>query len=81
MKLTSTDAGRVVSQAWDLDNDGSFDDGTGVTAERAFPAVGTYKAGLRVVDDGQNATSDVENVYVKARTAQGVCTRPGPSAP
>ena len=37
--------------------------------------------GLRVVDDGQNATSDVENVYVKARTAQGVCTRPGPSAP
>ena len=28
---------QIVEQAWDLDNDGSFNDGFGPTAARAFP--------------------------------------------
>ncbi len=43
--------GTVASQAWDLDNDGSFDDGTGSTASRSFPASGTYTVRLRATDD------------------------------
>jgi plastocyanin len=49
---TSTDPdGRVVSQAWDLDNDGSYDDGTATTATRTFTASGSYTVRLRAVDD------------------------------
>jgi PKD domain len=35
---------------WDLDGDGKFDDGTGPTAFRVFPAAGTYPVTLRVRD-------------------------------
>ena len=49
---TSTDSdGTVESFAWDLDGDGAFDDATGATATRSFPAAGTYVVGLRVTDD------------------------------
>jgi PKD repeat protein len=50
---TSSDPdGSLASQAWDLDNDGSFDDGTGSSASRSFPSKGDYTIGLRVTDDG-----------------------------
>ena len=53
MRSTSTDApdGTVASQAWDLDDDGAFDDGTGDQASRVFPAAGSYTVRLRVTDD------------------------------
>jgi len=40
----------IVGQAWDLDDDKSFDDGTSATAARTFPAPGTYWVRLLVVD-------------------------------
>jgi hypothetical protein len=51
---TSTDApdGTVASQAWDLDNDGSFDDGAGTTATRSFAGPGTYTVRMRATDNG-----------------------------
>src|SRR5207245_531039 len=40
---TSNDPdGSIASQAWDLNDDGKFDDGTGTTATRSFPKAGTY---------------------------------------
>jgi len=49
---TSTDEdGRIVSQAWDLDDDRSFDDGSTATVSRTFDSAGTYKIKLRVTDD------------------------------
>lgn len=50
----STDApdGTITAQAWDLDNDGSFDDGTGTTASRSFAAPGSYTVRLRATDNG-----------------------------
>jgi PKD repeat protein len=57
---TSTDSdGTVAARAWDLDDDGSYDDGTGSTASRAFAAAGTYTVRLRATDDdgATNATS------------------------
>ena len=42
-KSTSTDSdGTIVSQAWDLDNDGQFNDGTGLTATTAFTTPGPH---------------------------------------
>ena len=49
---TSTDTdGTIAARAWDLDNDGAFDDGTGATATRTFAAAGTYTVRLQVTDD------------------------------
>jgi YD repeat-containing protein len=55
---TSTDPdGTIASQAWDLNDDGKFDDGTGTTASRSFDAPGTFKVWLKVTDDdGGTAT-------------------------
>ena len=50
---TSSDPdGSIASQAWDLDDDGEFDDASGDTASRAFAKKGRYVVRLRVVDDG-----------------------------
>jgi plastocyanin len=49
---TSSDQdGRIVAQAWDLDDDGAYDDATGSTATRTFPAPGKYTVRLKVTDD------------------------------
>jgi PKD repeat protein len=47
---------QIVEQAWDLDNDGSFNDGFGPTAARNFPAAGPYTVRLRVTDEGGLST-------------------------
>lgn len=65
---TSADAdGRLASQAWDLDNDGQFDDGSATTATRSFPETGKFTVRLRVVDDAGAASiaSRVVTVYKK----------------
>jgi len=50
--------GSIASQAWDLDNDGSYDDGTATTASRTFDSVRSYTVRLRVVDnDGASRTT------------------------
>jgi PKD repeat protein len=49
---TSVDQdGSIESQAWDLDSDGSFDDGKNTLASRTFTAAGVYTVRLRVTDD------------------------------
>jgi PKD domain len=42
----------IVTWEWDLDNDGAFDDASGVTTSTSFPVIGDYPVGLRVCDDG-----------------------------
>src|SRR5262245_10314534 len=49
---TSTDQdGSIASYAWDLDNDGNFNDGTGSEASRSSPPAGSYTVRLQVTDD------------------------------
>jgi YVTN family beta-propeller protein len=43
-------ADRIVAFAWDLDNDGVFNDGIGSVAERTFAATGQYVIRLQVTD-------------------------------
>ena len=47
---TDPDAGDTLTYAWDLDNDGAFDDATGVTASRTYTSSGIYTASVRVTD-------------------------------
>ena len=62
---TSTDAdGSVTGRAWDLDDDGQFDDGTGTTASRTFAAAGTYQVRLRATDDDGDSAVAARSVTV-----------------
>jgi PKD domain-containing protein len=65
---TARDAdGTITSQLWDLDGDGSFDDGSGGFASATFPAAGSYTVRLRVVDNNraENSLASVIEVAPK----------------
>jgi PKD domain len=63
---TATDPdGTVADVAWDLNGDGNFDNGTGPTAMRSFPAPGSYVVGLRVTDSEEEATFLTQTVTVR----------------
>jgi PKD repeat protein len=48
---TATDPeGRIAELAWDLNGDGSYDNGVGLTVLRTFAYAGSYVVGLRVTD-------------------------------
>jgi large repetitive protein len=65
---TSTDSDGVITDvAWDTDNDGAFDDGTDVQAERAYTSASTRTVRLRVTDDDSNATIANKQFTVQPR--------------
>lgn len=77
--LTSFSAdpdGPLVSQAWDLDGDGAFDDGTGSTASVSFPAAGEYPVKLLVTDRDGAASLAVRAISVHAPVAQFITPFP-----
>ncbi|HEU0024210.1 MAG TPA: PKD domain-containing protein [Thermoleophilaceae bacterium] len=49
--------GTITAHAWDLDNDGQFDDGTATSAAQAYATAGVKTVRLRVTDNG-GATSE-----------------------
>ena len=56
---------RLLSQNWDLDNDGAFDDASGATASRAFAPPGVYVVRLRALDRYFNEAIVAQSVIVK----------------
>jgi YD repeat-containing protein len=80
---SSTDPdGTIASQAWDLDNDGAYDDGTAVTASKAFSKAGTYTVGLKVTDDNGGSTTTTRQVTVANRAPTAAFDiSPNPTSP
>ena len=79
---TSTDEdGRIVSQAWDLDNDRSFDDGSTATVSRTFDSAGTYKIKLRVTDDDGARRDKSVDLVVRANPEPEPDPDSGPAPP
>jgi hypothetical protein len=73
--------GRVASQAWDLDNDRSYDDGTGSTATRAFSSGGKYTVRLRVVYDDRDSRTTSRTVTVMANAPPVAAFSASPADP
>ncbi len=48
---TATDADGTYTIAWDTDNDGQFDDGSGTTRSITYPTAGTYVVKIQVTDN------------------------------
>jgi hypothetical protein len=70
LMLTSISAdpdGPIVSQAWDLNNDGAFDDATGPTASLPVPTAGSYIVRLKVIDRDGAATVAAKSIAVAPR--------------
>jgi PKD repeat protein len=72
LSSTSADPDGPISQAWDTDNDGQFDDAAGAVASRMFTAPGSYTVRLRVTDDRGATAVAAGVVKVAQRPAQGV---------
>jgi len=54
----------LASYEWDLDNDGEYDDATGITTEVLFGDNGTFTVGLKVTDDLGESGTDTAEVMV-----------------
>jgi PKD repeat protein len=50
--------------AWDLDNDGAFDDASGMTTEWIFPDNGAFTVGLKVTDSEELSDTDTVEIEV-----------------
>jgi PKD repeat protein len=66
---------QIVEQAWDLDNDGNFNDGFGSTAARTFPAAGPYTVRLRVTDEDGLSTIGAVTLAVGSFPEAALFTR------
>ena len=64
--FTSTSSGPITSQSWDLDGDNRCDDATGASAQRSFPAAGTYSVTL-CVSGGTGSSTATDSIVVGNR--------------
>jgi PKD repeat protein len=92
LTLTSTssdpDGGAIASYAWDLDDDGAFDDASGATAAVTFATQGVRRVGLKVRDGGGDtgirySRVTVSGTWVPTPTPEPSATpvpNPGPQA-
>ncbi|MFN8108665.1 MAG: DUF6605 domain-containing protein [Thermoleophilia bacterium] len=69
---TSTDPdGTIAGRAWDTDNNGVFDNGTGTTATLTPTTAGTITVALRVTDNAGATTTTTRQITVAPATTTG----------
>ena len=69
---SSTDPeNNITSYEWDLNNDGHYNDASGVTITTSFNQVGEHIIGLRVTDNGGLSSTDTATVTVLPWTLKG----------
>ena len=56
--------GFIISLAWDIDNDGQYDDATGAKPSWLWSESGIYTIGLKVTDDDDATAIDTSKVYI-----------------
>ncbi|MBI5943075.1 MAG: BMP family ABC transporter substrate-binding protein [Chloroflexi bacterium] len=61
----------IISYEWDLDEDGQYDDASGVTVTTSFSQFGGHIIGLRVTDEGGLINTDTAIVEVLFWTLRG----------
>ena len=71
------DAGDALGYAWDLDDDGDFDDGTGAELTRTFSTAGTHRVTVRV-SDGEDADTAMVSIDVDNAPPGPTIDAPGP---
>jgi chitodextrinase len=55
----------ILLYEWDLDNDGEYDDATGVTTDVSFDDDGVYTVGLKVTDEYGEFDTDMAEITVE----------------
>ncbi len=69
----STDSdGTIVTFAWDLDDDGQYDDAGRVTVSYSALVAGTFTVGLQVTDDSGATDSSIITLTVSEATTPGL---------
>ena len=77
---SSDPEGTTLTYAWDLDNDGDYDDGTNVNASRSFAATGTATVRLQV-KDAHNGTHTAQHTLTVQNEPPTASITPGDGSP
>ena len=77
---SSDPEGTTLTYAWDLDNDGDYDDGTNVKASRSFAATGTATVRLQV-KDAHNGTHTAQHTLTVQNEPPTASITPGDRSP
>jgi PKD repeat protein len=72
--------GTIVSHEWDLDNDGEYDDATGVSPSFIWSDNGLYTVDLKVADDDGEIDTDTAEIMVN-NVAPTITSITGPMTP
>jgi glucose/arabinose dehydrogenase len=76
---SDADPGDILTYAWDLDNDGQFNDGSGVTAVWTYMTSGATNARLRVTDQNGAAGEKTLPIFPGANPPVPAITYNGPT--
>jgi PKD repeat protein len=69
--------GGALAYAWDLDDDGAFDDATGPTASRTFTGVGGHRVRVQVTDaNGGTGTASATVTVTNSGPTASIATSP-----